>query len=95
MCLYQLMLSILHETRKVKFISSFGVQLAALTSQSHTIFDVVVGNEVQFFLGEVVVFGKNTIDFVYDVFGFLNFELLGFSSSSCFLITNLHFTVKS
>ena len=34
--------------RKVKFISFFRFQLAVLVSRAHTVFDVVVDDEVQF-----------------------------------------------
>lgn len=39
-----------------------GVWLAVTDSQAHAVFDVVVGDEVEFFVGKAVVLGVDTID---------------------------------
>jgi hypothetical protein len=42
----------------------------------HAIFDVVIEDEIQFFVAEAIVLGQNAVDFVEDRFGFAGVKLL-------------------
>ena len=60
--------------KKSQIYFVFRVQLAVSVPQSHTILDIVVDDEIQFLVGEAVMFGKDTVNFVYNRLGFLNLE---------------------
>lgn len=58
---------------------SFGIVIAA--SDAEPIFDVVVEDEIEFLVGEAVVFGERAIDFVEDGFRDARAKLLVFDSA--------------